>query len=622
MEIKADEITAILKQQLAGYEKAIDVAEVGTVLSVGDGIARVYGLDKVMAGELVDFGHDLFGLALNLEEDQVGVVLLGESQHVKEGQEVRRTRRIIQVPVGPALVGRVVDALGRPIDDKGPIKATEFYPIERIAPGVIDRQAVKEPVQTGLKAIDAMIPIGRGQRELIIGDRQTGKTAIALDTIINQKGKGVICIYVAIGQKKSTVAQVAKTLEENGAMDYTIIVSATASDPAPMQYIAPYAGCAMGEWFLYNKKHALTIYDDLSKHAAAYREISLLLRRPPGREAYPGDVFYLHSRLLERAAKLSDEEGGGSLTSLPIIETQAGDVSAYIPTNVISITDGQIYLESDLFYSGVRPAINVGISVSRVGGNAQIKAMKQVAGTLRLDLAQYRELAAFAQFGSDLDKASQAQLARGQRMVEILKQPQFDPIDVELQIASIYAGTKGFMDSLPVESVRRLREGAARVSEVLEEGDPLGDRLDRKAREGHRGGALGRHQGIQGPVRQGKRQGRCGLAAKPLTTLMASLIDIRRRLRSVKSTQQITKAMKMVAAAKLRRAQERVIGARPYAKPPRRRSSRRVTGASRRTFSIPLLRSARRNGSSSSWSSGDRGLAARSTRTSSARRRT
>jgi F-type H+/Na+-transporting ATPase subunit alpha len=459
MEIKTDEITAILKQQLAGYEKAIDVAEVGTVLSVGDGIARVYGLDRVMYGELVDFGHELFGLALNLEQDQVGVVLLGESREVQEGQEVRRTRRIIQVPVGPALVGRVVDALGRPIDDKGPIKATESYPVERIAPGVIDRQGVKEPVQTGLKAVDAMIPIGRGQRELIIGDRQTGKTAIALDTIINQKGKGVVCIYVVIGQKKSTVAQVAQTLEENGAMEHTIIVAATASDPAPMLYLAPYAGCAMGEWFLYNKKHGLTIYDDLSKHAAAYREISLLLRRPPGREAYPGDVFYLHSRLLERAAKLSDQNGGGSLTSLPIIETQAGDVSAYIPTNVISITDGQIYLESDLFYSGVRPAVNVGISVSRVGGNAQIKAMKQVAGTLRLDLAQYRNLAAFAQFGSDLDKASQAQLARGQRMVELLKQPQFAPVDVELQVASIYAGTKGFLDSLPVDSIRDFEKG-------------------------------------------------------------------------------------------------------------------------------------------------------------------
>jgi F-type H+-transporting ATPase subunit alpha len=459
MEIKADEITAILKQQLADYEKTIDVAEVGTVLSVGDGIARIYGLDKIMAGELVDFGHDIFGLALNLEQDQVGVVLLGESQLVKEGQEVRRTRRIIQVPVGPGLVGRVVDALGRPLDDKGPIKTTESYPTERIAPGVIDRQGVKEPVQTGLKAIDAMIPIGRGQRELIIGDRQTGKTAIALDTIINQKGKGIVCIYVVVGQKKSTVAQVAKTLEENGALAHTIIVSATASDPAPMLYIAPYAGCAMGEWFLYNKQHALVIYDDLSKHAAAYREISLLLRRPPGREAYPGDVFYLHSRLLERAAKLSDKEGGGSLTALPIIETQAGDVSAYIPTNVISITDGQIYLENDLFYSGVRPAVNVGISVSRVGGNAQIKAMKQVAGTLRLDLAQYRNLAAFAQFGSDLDKASQAQLARGARMVELLKQPQFAPMDVELQIASIYAGGKGYLDSLPVEQVLAFEKG-------------------------------------------------------------------------------------------------------------------------------------------------------------------
>ncbi|HEV8608460.1 MAG TPA: F0F1 ATP synthase subunit alpha [Thermoanaerobaculia bacterium] len=453
MEIKADEITEILKRRLAGFEKSIDVAEVGTVLSVGDGIARVYGLDKAMAGELLDFGHDLYGLALNLEEDNVGVVLLGETREVKEGQEVRRTGRIIEVPVGPELIGRVVDALGRPIDGKGPIRTTDNYPIERIAPGVIDRQPVREPVQTGLKAIDAMIPIGRGQRELIIGDRQTGKTAVALDTIINQKGKGLVCIYVAIGQKKSTAAQVVKTLEEYGAMEHTIVVSATASDPAPMQFIAPYAGCAMGEYFLYNQKHALTVYDDLSKHAASYREISLLLRRPPGREAYPGDVFYLHSRLLERAAKLSDARGGGSLTSLPFIETQAGDVSAYIPTNVISITDGQIYLESDLFYSGVRPAVNVGLSVSRVGGNAQIKAMKQVAGTLRIDLAQYRELAAFAQFGSDLDKTTQAQLARGQRLVEILKQPQFQPMDVELQVVSIYAGTKGFLDSLRIDSI-------------------------------------------------------------------------------------------------------------------------------------------------------------------------
>ncbi len=459
MEIRSDEITEILKQQLAGYEKAIDVAQVGTVLSVGDGIARIHGLDKVMAGELVDFGHDLYGLALNLEEDNVGVVLLGESREVSEGQEVRRTGRIIQVPVGPAIVGRVVDALGRPLDGKGPIAAKEFYPLERIAPGVIDRQPVKEPVQTGLKAIDAMIPIGRGQRELIIGDRQTGKTALALDTIINQKGKGLVCIYVAIGQKKSTAAQVVKTLEEHGAMEHTVVVTASASDPAPMQFVAPYAGCAMGEYFLYNQQHALAIYDDLSKHAAAYREISLLLRRPPGREAYPGDVFYLHSRLLERAAKLSNERGGGSLTALPVIETQAGDVSAYIPTNVISITDGQIYLETDLFYSGVRPAVNVGLSVSRVGGNAQIKAMKQVAGTLRLELAQYRELAAFAMFSSDLDKTTQAQLARGQRLVEILKQPQYEPMDVELQIASIYAGTKGYLDSLKVESIRAFEAG-------------------------------------------------------------------------------------------------------------------------------------------------------------------
>jgi F-type H+-transporting ATPase subunit alpha len=459
MEIKADEITEILKRQLADYEKAIDVAEVGTVLSVGDGIARDYGLDKVMAGELVDFGHDLFGLALNLEEDNVGVVLLGESREVKEGQEVRRTGRIIQVPVGPELIGRVIDPLGRPLDGKGPIRSKESYPLERVAPGVIDRQKVREPVQTGLKAIDAMIPIGRGQRELIIGDRQTGKTAVALDTIINQKGKGVICIYVVIGQKKSTAAQVVQTLSEYGAMEHTIVVTASASEPAPMQYIAPYAGCAMGEYFLYNKQHALTIYDDLSKHAASYREISLLLRRPPGREAYPGDVFFLHSRLLERAAKLSDKNGGGSLTSLPIIETQAGDVSAYIPTNVISITDGQIYLESDLFYSGVRPAVNVGISVSRVGGNAQIKAMKQVAGTLRLDLAQYRNLAAFAQFGSDLDKASQAQLNRGRRLVELLKQAQFSPMPVELQVVSIYAGTRGHFDSLRVEVVPDFEKG-------------------------------------------------------------------------------------------------------------------------------------------------------------------
>jgi len=453
-DLKAEEITEIIRQQLTGIGKGVDVAEVGTVVSVGDGIARVYGLDRVMAGELVQFPHDIVGLALNLEEDNVGVVLLGEAALIKEGDEVRRTGKIMSVPVGPNVVGRVVNPLGVPIDGKGPIQAVEYYGIERIAPGVVDRKPVKEPLQTGLKAIDSMIPIGRGQRELIIGDRQTGKTAIAIDTIINQKGQGVICIYVAIGQKKSTVAQVVKTLEDYGAMDHTIVVSASASEPAPLQYLAPYGGCAMGEYFLYNKQHALCIYDDLSKHAQAYREISLLLRRPPGREAYPGDVFYLHSRLLERAAKLSDEKGGGSLTALPVIETQAGDVSAYIPTNVISITDGQIYLETDLFHSGVRPAVNVGISVSRVGGSAQIRTMRAVAGTLRLDLAQYRELAAFAQFGSDLDKVTQAQLNRGRRLVEILKQGQYQPMRVGLQVMSVYAGTQGFLDNLQVEAIR------------------------------------------------------------------------------------------------------------------------------------------------------------------------
>jgi F-type H+-transporting ATPase subunit alpha len=453
-DLKAEEITEIIRQQLTGIGKGIDVAEVGTVVSVGDGIARVYGLDRVMAGELVQFPHDVVGLALNLEEDNVGVVLLGEAAAIKEGDEVRRTGKIMSVPVGPAMVGRVVNPLGIPIDGKGPIQASEYYGIERIAPGVVDRKPVKEPLQTGLKAIDAMIPIGRGQRELIIGDRQTGKTAIAVDTIINQKGQGVICIYVAIGQKKSTVAQVVKTLEDYGAMEHTIVVSASASEPAPLQYLAPYGGCAMGEYFLYNKKHALCIYDDLSKHAQAYREISLLLRRPPGREAYPGDVFYLHSRLLERAAKLNDEKGGGSLTALPVIETQAGDVSAYIPTNVISITDGQIYLETDLFHSGVRPAVNVGISVSRVGGSAQIRTMRAIAGTLRLDLAQYRELAAFAQFGSDLDKVTQSQLNRGRRLVEILKQGQYQPMRVGLQVMSVFAGTQGFLDNLQIEAIR------------------------------------------------------------------------------------------------------------------------------------------------------------------------
>ncbi|PYQ30765.1 MAG: F0F1 ATP synthase subunit alpha [Acidobacteria bacterium] len=454
VDLRAEEITEIIRQQLTGIGRGIDVSEVGTITSIGDGIARIYGLERVMAGELIEFSHGVTGLALNLEEDSVGVVLLGEYQELKEGDQCKRTGRIMSVPVGQAVVGRVVDPLGQPLDGKGPINTTEYYPIERLAPGVIDRKPVKEPLQTGLKAIDAMIPIGRGQRELIIGDRQTGKTAVAVDTIINQKGKNVICVYVAIGQKRSTVAQVVKTLEQYGAMDYTIVVNASASDPAPLQYLAPYGGCAMGEYFLYNGQHALCIYDDLSKHAAAYREISLLLRRPPGREAYPGDVFYLHSRLLERASKLSDAKGGGSLTALPIIETQAGDVSAYIPTNVISITDGQIFLETDLFHSGVRPAINVGISVSRVGGSAQVRSMRSVSGTLRLDLAQYRELAAFAQFGSDLDKVTQAQLNRGKRLVEILKQGQYQPLRVGLQTVSIYAGTKGFLDNLAVDAVR------------------------------------------------------------------------------------------------------------------------------------------------------------------------
>ena len=453
-QIQADEIARLLRGEIENYEKAISVSETGSVISVGDGIARVYGLENVMSGEMVEFPHNVTGIALNLEEDQVGTVLLGEYQEIKEGDEVRRTGKIMAVPVGEALVGRVVNALGEPIDGKGPIATSETRPVEAIAPGVVDRQSVREPLQTGVKAIDSMIPIGRGQRELIIGDRQTGKTAVALDTIINQKGGDVICIYVAIGQKRSTVAQVVKTLEDFGAMEYTIVVAATASDPAPMQYIAPYSGCAMGEFFRDSKRHALCIYDDLSKHAAAYREISLLLRRPPGREAYPGDVFYLHSRLLERAAKLNKEKGGGSLTALPIIETQAGDISAYIPTNVISITDGQIFLLADLFNSDVRPAIDVGLSVSRVGGSAQIKAMRQVDGSLRLDLAQYRELAAFALFGSELDKASQQQLGRGKRLVEILKQPQYKPVPVEKQVVIIFAGTSGLLDDLAVEQIR------------------------------------------------------------------------------------------------------------------------------------------------------------------------
>jgi F-type H+-transporting ATPase subunit alpha len=454
MDIKAEEISKIIREQIGSYAVDVDVAEVGSIISIGDGIARVHGVENAMAGEMLEFPHGVFGIALNLEEDSVGAVLLGEFKEIKEGDTVKRTGRIISVPVGEEMLGRVVNALGQPVDGKGPITTKQFSPIERLAPGVVDRQPVKEPLQTGLKAIDAMVPIGRGQRELIIGDRQTGKTAVAIDTVLNQKDTGVICIYNAIGQKQSTIAQVVRTLEEADAMRYSIVVAAAAADPAPLLYISPYSACAMGEYFRDSGRHALCIYDDLSKHAQAYREISLLLRRPPGREAYPGDVFYLHSRLLERAAKLKKDLGGGSLTALPIIETQAGDLSAYIPTNVISITDGQIFLESDLFHQGVRPAINVGNSVSRVGGSAQIKAMRQVAGTLRLDLAQYRELAAFAQFGSDLDKATQAQLNRGARLVEILKQPQYEPLPVERQVAIIYAGTNGYLDNIAVPEVR------------------------------------------------------------------------------------------------------------------------------------------------------------------------
>jgi F-type H+/Na+-transporting ATPase subunit alpha len=459
MQIKAEEISKIIRDQIGNYAVDVDVAEVGTVVSVGDGIARIHGVERAMAGEMLEFPNNLFGIALNLEEDSVGAVLLGRSSEIKEGDTVKRTGRIISVPVGEEILGRVVDALGNPIDGKGPIVAKQFMPIERLAPGVVDRSPVKEPLQTGLKAIDGMVPIGRGQRELIIGDRQTGKTAVAVDTIINQKGLDVVCIYNAIGQKQSTIAQVVKTLEDAGAMEYTIVVAAGASDPAPLLYISPYSACTIGEYFRDTGRHALCVYDDLSKHAQAYREISLLLRRPPGREAYPGDVFYLHSRLLERAAKLKKELGGGSLTALPIIETQAGDLSAYIPTNVISITDGQIFLEADLFNQGVRPAINVGNSVSRVGGSAQIRAMRQVAGSLRLDLAQYRELAAFAQFGSDLDQATQKQLNRGRRLTEILKQPQYRPLSVQKQVAIVFAATNGYLDAIPVDRLRQYEEG-------------------------------------------------------------------------------------------------------------------------------------------------------------------
>ena len=470
MQIKAEEISKIIRDQIGNYAVDVDVAEVGTVVSVGDGIARIHGVERAMSGEMLEFPNNLFGIALNLEEESVGAVLLGRSTEIKEGDTVKRTGRIISVPVGDEILGRVVDALGQPIDGKGPIASKKFMPIERIAPGVVDRSPVKEPLQTGLKAIDGMVPIGRGQRELIIGDRQTGKTAVAVDAIINQKGLDVVCIYNAIGQKRSTVAQVVKTLDDAGAMEYTIVVAAGASDPAPLLYISPYSACTIGEYFRDNGRHALVIYDDLSKHAQAYREISLLLRRPPGREAYPGDVFYLHSRLLERAAKLKKELGGGSLTALPIIETQAGDLSAYIPTNVISITDGQIFLEADLFNQGVRPAINVGNSVSRVGGAAQIKAMRQVAGSLRLDLAQYRELAGFAQFGSDLDPATQRQLNRGKRLTEILKQPQYQPLPVEKQVAIIFAATNGLLDEVPVDRLQAYEEGLYRFLDTRKPG--------------------------------------------------------------------------------------------------------------------------------------------------------
>ena len=488
MEIKAQEISEYLKKQIADFERRVDVSEVGVVTSVGDGISRIYGLDNCMSSELLEFPNNIYGMALNLEEEIVGAVLFGEDTLINEGDVVKRTGRIMSVPVGEEVVGRVVNAIGLPIDDKGPLNTKTNRIVDVVAPGIIDRQPVGEPLQTGIKAIDSMIPVGRGQRELIIGDRQTGKTAIAIDTIINQKGEDVVCIYVVIGQKRASVASVVKTLEEHGAMDHTIVVAATASEPAPLLYIAPYTGCAIGEYFRDNEKHALIIYDDLSKQAASYRQLSLLLRRPPGREAYPGDVFYLHSRLLERAAKMSDELGGGSLTALPIIETQAGDVSAYIPTNVISITDGQIYLEPDLFYAGVRPAVNVGLSVSRVGGAAQTKAMKQVAGTLRLDLAQFRELAAFAAFGAELDKATMAQIERGKRMVELLKQDQFIPLPVEDQIMVLFAGTHGHLDDIPVEAIKRfesdflrfIRDKKGDIKNELKEKKVIDDTLKQK----------------------------------------------------------------------------------------------------------------------------------------------
>ena len=507
--IKADEITSLLREEIKNYDTKMQVDEVGTVISVGDGIARVHGLDKVMAGEIVEFPHQIEGLALSLEEEQVGVVLMGETDQIREGMEVKRTGRIMSVPVGEALIGRVVNALGQPIDDKGPIETSETLPVERLAPGVIDRQPVKEPMYTGIKAIDAMIPIGRGQRELIIGDRQTGKTAVVIDTILNNAKNNLICIYCAIGQKRSSIAQVVQTLTERGAMDYTIVVAASASEPAPLLYLAPFAATAMGEFFRDSGRHALVICDDLSKHAVAYRELSLLLRRPPGREAYPGDVFYLHSRLLERSAKMNKEKGGGSLTALPIIETQAGDVSAYIPTNVISITDGQIFLETDLFNSGIRPAVNVGLSVSRVGFSAAIKAIKQVGSTLKLDLAQYRELAAFAQFGSDLDKVTQNQLNRGKRLTELLKQDQFQPLTAEHMVAILFAGTTGLLDDVKVEDIRSFEEGFHKYLDSSEQAllkdiaekkaldDDLRGRL-KSAVEKYKGDFLSEHEKAKG----------------------------------------------------------------------------------------------------------------------------
>ena len=572
MKLRPEEIASVLKAQIQDYQAEVEVEEVGTVLEVGDGIARVYGLRNCVAMEMLELPHDVIGLALNLEEDNVGAVLLGEDTLIKEGDLVKRTGRVLQVPVGEAMVGRVVDPLGRPLDDKGPIETDQFRPVEFKAPGVVERQRVKEPLQTGIKAIDSMIPIGRGQRELIIGDRQTGKTSLIVDTIINQKGQDEICVYVAIGQKASTVMQVVQKLEEYGAMEYTIVVAATASASAPLKYLAPYAGCAMGEYFLYSGRHAVCFYDDLSKQADAYRQMSLLLRRPPGREAFPGDVFYLHSRLLERAVKLNDELGGGSLTALPVIETQAGDVSAYIPTNVISITDGQIFLTSELFYSGIRPAINVGISVSRVGGKAQVKAMRQVAGRLKLDLAQYRELQAFAQFGSDLDEVTKRTLARGERMVQLLNQGRFDPMPVEEQVAVIFAGNQGFLDDLDVAPRAALLRRPARLPAQpgrrrARRHPRPGARSPRRPRRKLRDAVAAYHNsfaadpGMSPEVARSRPRSR----RRRRRPDVASLRDIRRRIASVQNTRKITKAMEMVAAAKLRRNQARIEALRPYA---------------------------------------------------------